>query len=34
MFVGRLGPLTLMVALTARSRRMTYRWTEESIKIG
>ena len=34
MFVGRLGPLTLVIALAARSRRMTFRWTEELIKIG
>jgi trk system potassium uptake protein len=34
MFVGRLGPLTLVIALAARARRTTYRWTEETIKIG
>ena len=34
MFVGRLGPLTLVVALAARSRRATFHWTEETIKIG
>jgi trk system potassium uptake protein TrkH len=34
MFVGRLGPLTLVVALAARSRRTTFHWTEETIKIG
>ncbi len=34
MFVGRLGPLTLVLALAARGRRATYRWTEETIKIG
>lgn len=34
MFVGRLGPLTLVLALAARSRRMSYHWTEETIKIG
>jgi trk/ktr system potassium uptake protein len=34
MFIGRLGPLTLVLALTARARRTTHRWTEESIKIG
>jgi trk system potassium uptake protein TrkH len=34
MFVGRLGPLTLVLALAARARRSTHRWTEETIKIG
>jgi trk system potassium uptake protein TrkH len=34
MFVGRLGPLTLVLALASRARRSTHRWTEESIKIG
>jgi trk system potassium uptake protein TrkH len=34
MFVGRLGPLTLVLALAARSHRTTHRWTEETIKIG
>ena len=34
MFVGRLGPLTLVLALAARTRRTTHRWTEEAIKIG
>jgi trk system potassium uptake protein TrkH len=34
MFVGRLGPLTLVLALAARTRRTTYGWAEETIKIG
>jgi trk system potassium uptake protein TrkH len=34
MFVGRLGPLTLVVALAARERRTSYRWAEEGVKIG
>ena len=34
MFVGRLGPLTLVLALAARTRRATHGWAEESIKIG
>jgi trk system potassium uptake protein TrkH len=34
MFVGRLGPLTLVLALASRARRSTHRWTEETIKIG
>jgi trk system potassium uptake protein len=34
MFIGRLGPLTLAVALAARERRITYRWAEEGVRIG
>jgi len=34
MFIGRLGPLTLVLALAARTRQTTHRWTEEAIKIG
>ena len=34
MFAGRLGPLTLALALAARERRTTYRWSEESVRIG
>jgi trk system potassium uptake protein TrkH len=34
MFVGRLGPLTLVIALAARSRPASFRWTQETIKIG
>ncbi len=34
MFVGRLGPLTLVLALAARSTRVRYRPAEESIRIG
>ena len=34
MFIGRLGPLTLVVALAARQRRVSYRPAVESIRIG
>jgi trk system potassium uptake protein TrkH len=34
MFVGRLGPLTLVLALTARARRVSHRPAVESIRIG
>lgn len=34
MFVGRLGPLTLVLALTARSERRVLRRATESVKIG
>jgi trk/ktr system potassium uptake protein len=34
MFAGRLGPLTLVLALAARERRRLYRWPEEGLKIG
>ncbi len=34
MFLGRLGPLTLVLALAARSARVRYRPAEESIRIG
>jgi trk system potassium uptake protein TrkH len=34
MFAGRLGPLTLVLALTARRRRVPYRHAVESIRIG
>ncbi|HYI23698.1 MAG TPA: potassium transporter TrkG, partial [Candidatus Limnocylindrales bacterium] len=34
MFVGRLGPLTLVLALTARRRAVPYRHAVESIRIG
>jgi trk system potassium uptake protein TrkH len=34
MFAGRLGPLTLVLALAARERHTTYRWPEEGVKIG
>jgi len=34
MFAGRLGPLTLVMALAARERRVTYRLPEESVRIG
>jgi trk system potassium uptake protein TrkH len=34
MFAGRLGPLTLVLALAARERRPSVRWPEESVKIG
>jgi len=34
MFVGRLGPLTLVIALTARARPVAYRSAVESMRIG
>ncbi len=34
MFAGRLGPLTLVLALAAREQRKAYRWPEESVRIG
>ena len=34
MFVGRLGPLTLVLALAARARSISYRPAVESIRIG
>ncbi|MDP8905881.1 MAG: Trk family potassium uptake protein [Chloroflexota bacterium] len=34
MFVGRLGPLTLVLALAARARPVTYRHAVESMRIG
>jgi trk system potassium uptake protein TrkH len=34
MFIGRLGPLTLAIALAARSVAVRYRPAEESIRIG
>jgi trk system potassium uptake protein TrkH len=34
MFAGRLGPLTLALALAAREHRVTYRWAQEGVKIG
>jgi trk system potassium uptake protein TrkH len=34
MFAGRLGPLTLVLALAARERRRVYHWPEEAIRIG
>jgi len=34
MFVGRLGPLTLALALAAREHRPSYQWPEEPIRIG
>jgi trk system potassium uptake protein len=34
MFAGRLGPLTLVLALSARERRSIYRWPQEGVKIG
>jgi trk system potassium uptake protein TrkH len=34
MFAGRLGPLTLVIALAARRRRATYRWSEAVVRIG
>jgi trk system potassium uptake protein len=34
MFVGRLGPLTVVIALTARARPVAYRPAVESMRIG
>jgi trk system potassium uptake protein len=34
MFIGRLGPLTLVIALAARQRRVSFRPAVESIRIG
>ena len=34
MFVGRLGPLTLVLALAARARPVPYRPAIETIRIG
>jgi trk system potassium uptake protein TrkH len=34
MFVGRLGPLTLVLALTAQARPIAYRPAVESMRIG
>lgn len=34
MYVGRLGPLTLVLALTARARPVAYRPAVESVRIG
>ncbi|MDP8922212.1 MAG: Trk family potassium uptake protein [Chloroflexota bacterium] len=34
MFSGRLGPVTLMVALAAREHRPLVRWPEETVRIG
>ncbi|HET7771166.1 MAG TPA: hypothetical protein VFN74_20520 [Chloroflexota bacterium] len=34
MFAGRLGLLTLALALAARERRTAYRWPEEAVKLG
>ena len=34
MFAGRLGPLTLVLALLAREHRARYQWAQETVKIG
>jgi trk system potassium uptake protein len=34
MFVGRLGPLTLMVALVQRQKTANYRYPKETVRIG
>lgn len=34
MFAGRLGPLTLVLALAAREHPRSYRWPYEGVKIG
>jgi trk system potassium uptake protein TrkH len=34
MFIGRVGPLSLALALTARTRSLPYRFAEETVSIG
>jgi Trk-type K+ transport system membrane component len=34
MFIGRLGPLTIVLALAARARPIKYRPAVETIRIG
>jgi len=34
MFIGRLGPLTMAVAISTRVRRQSYRYVEEQIMVG
>jgi len=34
MFLGRVGPLTLFLALAAREQKPRYQWPEEDVKIG
>lgn len=34
MFIGRLGPLALVLALIERQKPSTYRYTQESVRIG
>jgi trk system potassium uptake protein TrkH len=34
MLVGRLGPLTLVLALTTHETRPRYNWPEETVKLG
>jgi trk system potassium uptake protein TrkH len=34
MFAGRLGPLTLVLALASRERATGIRWPQEGVKIG
>ena len=34
MFIGRLGPLTLVLALSSRARRVPYRPAVETVRIG
>jgi hypothetical protein len=34
MFVGRLGPLTLAVALAERAQGSPLRWPAETVRIG
>ena len=34
MFIGRVGPLTLLIALTTRARRVDYSYPSESVLVG
>jgi trk system potassium uptake protein TrkH len=34
MFIGRLGPLTLLLALTSKMRHVAYTYPEEHVVIG
>jgi trk system potassium uptake protein len=34
MFAGRLGPLTLALALSTHERHARYNWPQETVKIG
>jgi trk system potassium uptake protein TrkH len=34
MFIGRIGPLTLLIALSRRQSRAVFKYPEESIMIG
>ena len=34
MFIGRLGPMTLIVALATREHQTSYRWPVDEVRIG